>query len=413
MGFRWLPRISVSRPVEDCLGRHHDQLCSIRSGIRIRRAMRLLLFPFKLAWRVADSPFVQRSAVIAGLTMALSAATLAWIGEWASGGLNDSAADPGAGSPGMAASGEVDGSRVGGLSGLPANLPPVAGSINLSSAPGYTIHHTVPEVRLQFTVADEQGHTVQDLQPADIRVLDNQTPVQHFNDFTRDNNLPLQLGIVLDTSDSVKRVLPEEKLSALHFLQRVLRPGSDRAFIMAFAGDFHIWQTSTDNREQLMNAVDRSRQPGWGTRFYDAVYAACKEQMTHTADSSPVHRALIVLSDGDDTQSFRALRDVISIAQRGEIQIYTITLHGNRPPSRSDLVLQELADESGGRAYAAQSSKDLDGVFAALEEELRTQYYVSFSPQQNTPGFHALQIEVRAPQKLAVHARQGYYADAQ
>ena len=80
---------------------------------------------------------------------------------------------------------------------------------------------------------------------------------------------------------------------------------------------------------------------------------------------------------------------------------------------RSDAVLQRLADETGGRFYVAQSSKDLEATFAQIEQDLRTQYYVSFPPQQVTPGFHGLQVEVRAPQKLQVHARQGYYASAQ
>jgi Ca-activated chloride channel family protein len=373
---------------------------------------KLLLFPFKLAWRIADNSFVQKSAVIAGVTMALSAATLLWIGEWPA-GWKELGAESGAGSSGFVVPAEADGGGATGVSPTAASLVLPVGSGNFLAAPGYTIHHEVPEVRLQFTVADEQGRTVQNLTPSDIQVLDDQVPVRHFNDFTHDNNLPLRLGVLLDTSDSVGRVLAEEKLSALHFLQRVMRPQSDRAFILAFGADIRIWQTSTADREQLMNAVDRSRQPGWGTRFYDAVYAACNEQLTHAGEDMPVHRALIVLSDGDDTLSFRDLRDVVSIAQRGEIQVYTISLHNQRPATRSDLVLQRLADESGGRSYVVPSSKELDGVFGALEEELRTQYYVSFSPQQDSPGFHSLQVEVRAPQKVVVHARQGYYAVAQ
>jgi VWFA-related protein len=201
-----------------------------------------------------------------------------------------------------------------------------------------------------------------------------------------------------------------EKTAALNFLDRILRPQSDRVFVMAFGADIHVWQTSTADRAHLIDAVDRLHQPGWGTRFYDALYAACSEQLPHEDDSSFVHRAIIVLSDGDDTNSFHALRDVAAIALRGEVQIYALTLHGKNRIPPGDAVLQRLADQTGGRFYVAQSGKDLDGVFAEIEQDLRTQYYVSFAPQQVTPGFHALHVEVHASQKLQVHARQGYYA---
>jgi VWFA-related protein len=367
---------------------------------------------FKLLRRVADNPFVHKSAIIMGLTLALSAATLAGIGEWAADGFSDAAADPASSSSSSASPGEYSGGRMVAVAPMPADLLP-AGSYSPASSPEYSIRRTVPEVRLEFTVADEQGRLVHDLSAEDVRILDNQAPVEHFNDFSRDDNLPLRLGIALDTSDSVKRVLPDEKSAALNFLNQILRPQSDRAFVMAFGADIHIWQTSTGDRAQLIDAVDRLHQPGWGTRFYDALYAACKEYLSHPDDSNFVHRAIVVLSDGDDTDSFHDLRDVVAIAQRGEVQIYALTLHGKKQAPRSDAVLQRLADLTGGRFYVAQSSKDLERMFAEIEQDLRTQYYVSFPPQQVTPGFHALQVEVRAPQKMQVHARQGYYALAQ
>jgi VWFA-related protein len=363
----------------------------------------------KLLCRIADNPFVHKSAIVVGLMLALSAATLAGIGGGAADGSSDSAVGPTSSSSSVATPEEYAGSPMVAVVPMPANLLP-AGSYSPASIPGYTIRRTVPEVRLEFTVADEQGRLVHDLSAADIRILDNQTPVERFSAFARDENLPLRLGIVLDTSDSVKRVLPDEKAAALNFLDRIMRPQSDRAFVMAFGADIHIWQTSTADRAQLSDAVDRLHQPGWGTRFYDALYAACNEHLSHLGESNFVHRAIVVLSDGEDTDSFHDLRDVIAIALRGEIQIYALTLHGKKQVSHGDAALQRLADQTGGRFFLAQSSKDLEGRFAEIEQDLRTQYYVSFPPQQVTPGFHALQVEVRTPQKLKVHGRQGYYA---
>jgi Ca-activated chloride channel family protein len=367
---------------------------------------------FKLLCCVADNPFVQKSAVILGITLALSAATLAGIANWADGGSSDSAADAAPASTSASAPGEYAASHLVAVAPMPANLLPT-GSYAAANSPNYTIERTVPEVRLEFTVADEQGRLVHDLSAKDIRVLDNQAPVERFDDFARDENLPLRLGIVLDTSDSVKRVLPDEKAAALNFLDRIMRPQSDRAFVMGFGGDVQMWQSSTADRAQLMDALHRLHEPGWGTRFYDALYVACNEYLSHPDGNSLVHRAIVVLSDGDDTQSFRELKDVVAIALRGEVQIYALTLHGKKQAPRGDAVLQRLADETGGRFYVAQSSKDLESTFAQIEQDLRTQYYVSFPPQQGTPGFHALQVEVRTPQKLQVHARQGYYALAQ
>jgi VWFA-related protein len=284
----------------------------------------------------------------------------------------------------------------------PAYLP--------ASTPGYTFRRDVPEVRLQFTVADGQGRLVQNLSASDVRVLDGQVPVTHFTDFERDDNLPLRLGILLDTSDSVRRVLPDEKAAALAFLDRILRAQTDNAFVMGFGGTWRVWQTPTADHQRLADAIARLQQPGWGTRFFDALYAACGDPPAVSDDKQLVHRALVVLSDGDDTDSLRNLSDVVSEAQRREIQIYALTIRGKKSPraGRGDGVLQRMAEATGGRLYIARTSKDLDGAFAQIEQELRAQYYVSFPPQPGG-GYHSLRVEVRNPQSAEVHARQGYY----
>jgi len=372
------------------------------------RGMRLLL---KLLWRVADYPMVQKLVLIFGMMLASSAATFAGSGEWATGGFDGSIAA--ADSPiAFFAPGEYASNVVAGTPPPPSVSVPAMSAPAPSISPEYTIHRTVPEVRLHFTVADERGRLVQNLSPDDIRILDDQSPVAKFDDFARDENLPLHVGIVLDVSDSVKRVLSEEKAAALDFLDRVLRPQSDRAFLMAFGADVQIWQGATNDRAGLIQAVNGVHQPGWGTVLFDALYSACVGHLPN-GDDALVHRAIVVLSDGDDTHSLRTLADVIAAAQRSEIQIYALTVHkkGLLPPG--DSILQRLADETGGGLFVAQSAKELQGAFAKIEQEMRTQYYVSFPPQQSRPGFHALRVEIRSGQRVQVHARQGYYAMAQ
>jgi len=352
---------------------------------------------------------VHKTVLITGLVLSLSAATLAAIGEWAADGFGPSGAD-------AAPPSSISSSAEHAENRLPAMPPAIASGIPAtpavypSSAPGYTIRSTVPEVRLQFTVADERGRPVQNLSVDDVRIFDNQSPVDKVHDFARDEDLPLRLGIVLDASDSVKRVLPEEKAAAIKFLDQILRPQTDRAFVLAFGADVQVWQGSTSDRAALTDAVKRAHEPGWGTSLFDALYFACAGPQPRDEAGTVVHRAIVVLTDGEDTESRHDLHDVVAIAQRTETQIYTLTVHGRRPITYGDAVLQRLADETGGRFLIAPSAQNLEGAFTEIEQEMRSQYRISFPPQQPTPGFHSLEVQVRAPERLQIHARQGYYA---
>jgi Ca-activated chloride channel homolog len=281
-----------------------------------------------------------------------------------------------------------------------------------SILPPYTIRRTVPEVRLQFTVADEQGRQVASLTKNDLRILDNQLTVRRIREFSRMQDLPLQLGLLLDVSDSVQRIVPYEKQAVQSFLQHVLRPQTDRAFLMAFGHEVNLWLNSTGERSELNQAVQGIHQLGTATNLYDGLYAACRSEFPQSVAPDPAQRVLVVFSDGEDTGSLHGMPDVIAEAQRKEIQIYAVSIHPTRRFLRGDQVLQQLADETGGRFYLAGAPKDLPAIFAAMEGQMRTQYYVSFQPTQETPGFHTLRLEVTGPQKLHVRARQGYYFEA-
>ncbi len=368
------------------------------------------LLTVKLLLALADICIVQKSALIAGLSLALCGATLVGVGEWADGRFGN--AEPEGRSAAALADASYTPNR---LPPMPPSLPvlPESGDHLPANAPDYTMRREIPEVRLQFTVADGQGRAVKDVSPADVRVFDDQSPVASFSEFERDDNLPLAIGLLVDTSDSVKRVLPDERAAAMRFLDRVLRLPADSAFVIAFGGEYRQWQAPTDDRQALSDAIARMQEPGWGTRFYDAVYEACSNQLEARASGKLMRRALIVLSDGDDNQSIHALHDVVAIAMRSEVQVYALTLRPPKSPERVNPALQRLAEASGGRVYVVRGSKNLDAAFAQIEQDLRSQYYVSFTPQHATPGFHSLRVEVRAPQPLEVHARQGYYAFAQ
>ena len=388
------------------LGSGATRLSAMFAGVGAGR----VILSLKLLVATADICGVQKTALITGLSLAMCGLTLVGIGEWATGRLANAEPDGGSAAPLAAAS--YDPRRVA-VVAPPLPVLPDGGDHLPAGSPGYSLRRDIPEVRLQFTVADESGRAVSNVSSDEVRVFDNETPVDRFSEFERDDNLPLQIGLLLDTSDSVKRVLPEEKAAATKFLDRILRPATDSAFVVAFGGEVKMWQAPTENRQELFDAIARLKEPGWGTRFYDALYSACDGQLASSSSGVPMRCAIVVLSDGDDTQSLHGLRDVIGAAERSEMQIYALTIRPGKAADRGDPVLQRLADASGGRVYVARSSQDLDAAFSQIEQDLRTQYYVSFPPQKRTPGFHSLRVEVRAPQKLQIHARQGYFALAQ
>lgn len=359
----------------------------------------------KALLRIADSSVVQRSTLIAGLLLATSGAMLAGVGYWVSGGFDYLSA-----ATYDLPAGFDHGKSVRMPSGLSATMSPSKGpgSSGLADA-AYTISRNVPEVRIQFTVADEHGRLIPDLSVSDLRILDDHVPVDHIKHFERMSDLPLRLGLLLDVSDSMKRAMDQEKSVALAFVRRVVRPGTDRAFVMAFGDTVQIFQDPTSEVADLIGAVKQAKGPGESTDFFDAVYSGCVNQWKK-AENAPVHRVMVVISDGEDTGSRHVLNDVIAAAQRSEIQIYTINLHLRKRPYAGDGVLQKLADETGGQFFIANNAREADAIFSGLEQELRTQYYVSFRPPDELPGYHALQLEVQNPKKTMVHARHGYYA---
>lgn len=276
-----------------------------------------------------------------------------------------------------------------------------------------TIKKRVDEVHLLFTATDRHGRFVKNLTQNDFYILDDHKPPQSILEFRRETDLPLELGLVVDVSGSIRSRFTFEQESAIAFMQHTLRPSFDKAFVMSFNGRPQLVQDFTDRVPVLAQGVQRMRAGG-GTALYDAIYQACRDKLLKGDTSRPVRHALIVLSDGDDNQSEVNRETAIEMAQRAEVIIYTISTDDSPTYQRGDRVLQQLADSTGGRAFFPLKVKDVSRSFSAIEDELRSQYIVSYKPAQFDADGRFRSIELSSQKKdLSLRARRGYYAPRQ
>jgi Ca-activated chloride channel homolog len=276
-----------------------------------------------------------------------------------------------------------------------------------------TIRKRVDEVNVLFIATDKHGKFVRNLTQNDFNFLDDHKPVQSIVNFKRETDLPLRLGLLIDVSGSVHSRFDFEQDAATSFMQHVLRAGFDKAFVMGFNSTHQVTQDFTDNVERLSQGV-RSLHDGGGTALYDAIYDACRDKLLKESSERPMRKALILLSDGDDNQSEHSLGQAVEMAQRAEVIIYAISTDDSGLILRGDKNLERLSAATGGRAFFPFKMKDIKNSFAAIEDELRSQYVVSYHPADFDADGRYRTIEISALKKdLQVRARQGYYAPRQ
>jgi VWFA-related protein len=270
------------------------------------------------------------------------------------------------------------------------------------------------EVNVVFTVTDKHGHRITDLKQTDFQIVDDNKPPQEVRSFHSETNLPLQVGLLIDASNSVRDRFKFEQESAVEFLNQTIRPSFDHAFVVGFDVTPEVTQDWTDNTEALAHGVHELR-PGGGTALYDALYFACRDKLMKAPKNTPVRRAIILLSDGEDNQSHVTREEAIEMAQRAEAIIYTISTNVSGSKGAGDKVLDRIADATGGRPFHPFQISDVANAFAEIQEELRSQYAVSYKPSDFKTDGHYRTIEIVANDRknLHVRARRGYYAPAQ
>jgi Ca-activated chloride channel family protein len=295
------------------------------------------------------------------------------------------------------------------------------------------ITQTVSLVDVLFTVLNRRNRLVPDLEKNDFKIWDDKAP-QSIRYFSRQTDLPLRIGLLMDTSNSIRDRLKFEQDAATSFLFSVIRRTKDQAFVMTFDDEPSILQSFTDDAGRLRDEIVKTRAGG-GTAVYDAIYTACDKELSHPPrppgdQPDVVRRVMIVISDGDDNLSTHTRAEAIEMAQRYSVVIYTIStstqwiqLSQTNPDkladrkthlTEGDKILADLAEETGGRAFFPYHVDDLDQSFQDIGDELRNQYSIAYIPTNSILDgkYHRIRIETPDHKGYQVRARRGYFAKA-
>jgi len=318
------------------------------------------------------------------------------------------------GSPAQPSSGSAPPNQTKAPAGAPQNAATPAGAESdpaSSDEPTATFRRRVNEVNVVFTVTDKHGRYVNDLTKNDFSIIDDQKPALEVRSFHRETDLPLQVGLLVDASNSVRDRFKFEQEAAIEFLNQTIRPRYDQAFVVGFDVTPEVTQDFTDNTDLLSVGV-RGLRPGGGTAMYDALYFACRDKLLKAPQTGPLRRAIILLSDGDDNQSHVTREEAVEMAQRAEVSIYAISTNINGGGSHGDKILERIADATGGRAFFPFQLREVSDAFSEIQNELRSQYALAYTPANLAlnGSYHSIEILAQNHKGLRVRSRHGYYA---
>jgi len=289
-----------------------------------------------------------------------------------------------------------------------------------------------------FTAADKNKRFITNLKAEDIRVFEDGKAQEIFT-FQQNIDTPLSIAILIDTSISEQFTLPVEKAAAQAFLENVMRPQKDEAAVISFTGDTTLEQGFTGSIDRLRRAIDRvefvppSGYIGGGvvvngtppisdtnqslagsTAVWDAIWATSEELLGTSAEHT--RRAIILLTDGDDTSSRMKIHEAVERAQKADALIYAIGIGDRYQFNVNEGALRKIAEQTGGRAYFPQHERDLRDAFSQIQKDLREQYLVAYSPTNKARdgSYRKIEIEVINPalkqQSLKLNYRAGYFA---
>ncbi len=286
-----------------------------------------------------------------------------------------------------------------------------AGDQNAGDQNGqFTIPVSVNEVYLVFAVTDKHGHFIRDLQQSQFALLDDHKAPAQVYSFTQQTNLPLRVGVLIDTSTSIRSRFQFEQQAATSFLLQIVRPASDMAFVEGFDVTPDYRQDWTNNIDSLTAGIQGLR-PGGGTALYDAVYSGCRDKLLMSRGQEPVRKAIVLVSDGDDNQSHAYLEDAIKECQRADTNIYAISTNVSPSRDRGDDILEKMAIATGGKAFFPTRIEDMPNSFAEIQDELRSQYALVYKPAdfRADGAFRPIYLYC-LDRRFTVRVREGYFA---
>jgi len=320
--------------------------------------------------------------------------------------------------------------------GQPGPTPPGKDEVTLNSDDVLRVETNLTNVF--FTASDKHKRFISTIKKEDLRVLENGEPQQVFT-FQQNIDLPLSLAILIDTSRSEERTLPEEKAAAQSFLESVMRANKDEAAVVSFTGEVTLEQGLTGNVGRLRRAIDRvefiqpSGEIGGGvvvggtppisdtqqilagsTAIWDAVWATSNEVMADSAEHT--RRAIILLTDGEDTTSQVHMHDAINRAIKADALIYAVGIGDRYQFGIDEGSLRKITDATGGRAYFPHNERELRDAFDQIQRELREQYLIAYSSsnKMRDGSYRRVTLEIVNPelQKESLHLnyRPGYFA---
>jgi len=271
----------------------------------------------------------------------------------------------------------------------------------------------VDRVNILFTVTDKRGRFIDNLVKENFEVLEGKNR-QKILDFTAESDLPLRLAILIDTSNSVRDRFRFQQEAAIDFIHSVMRPPQDKAMVASFDTSYTMKADLTSQIGLLDEAV-RAMRPGGGTSLFDAIYYACKDKLSQDRPMHEYRRAMIILSDGDDTGSNFSRDQALEMAQKADVVIYAISTNISRIQSDGDKVLKYMTDQTGGVTFFPFKAEDLAQSFENVANELRHQYSIYYRPEpmHKDGQFHPVTVRVGGRTDMIVRARKEYFAEKQ
>jgi len=292
-------------------------------------------------------------------------------------------------------------------------------------------------VSVLFTAQDKDRRLLTTLKAEDVRIFESGKP-QEISGFSRRIDLPLSLAILIDTSASQERTLPEEKAAAISFVEAVIRPAKDEVSVVSFTGESTLEQGMTNNLTRLRRAIDRVRfvapsgyigggviagtppisgdnQAAVGsTAIWDAIWITSADVLGPAPEKT--RRAIILLSDGVNTYGSKRLDDAVQAALKAEAVIYSIGVGDDFYGGVDRGVLNKISERTGGRAYFPRDESELRQAFKQIQEEMRSQYLIAYEPANSVldGSYRKIEIQLANPemqkQKIKITHRQGYFA---